>query len=50
MDYSNFVISDKQAKEFAKAIFADIQSYIETHQEEYEVFLQSEKSLGLQDE
>lgn len=49
MDFSNFKMSDKQVREFAKAIFADIESYVETHQEEYEEFLKSEKSLDIQD-
>ncbi len=35
-------ISQKQAHEFAKAIFADINAYIESHQAEYEAFLKDE--------
>ena len=35
-------ISQKQAKEFARTIFADIHAYIESHQAEYEAFLQEE--------
>ncbi len=50
MDFSNFKMSDKQVREFAKSIFADIASYVETHQEEYEEFLKNEKSLDIQDE
>lgn len=50
MDYSNFKMSDKQIKEFARTIFADIATYIEAHQKEYEEFLRNEKSLDMQDE
>lgn len=50
MDFSNYRMSDKQIKEFAKSIFADIKSYIETHQEEYKKFLQCEKNLDVQKE
>lgn len=50
MDYSNFKMSKKQIQEFARTIFADIESYIETHREEYERFLKSEKSLDIQEE
>lgn len=35
-------ISQKQANEFAKAILADINAYIESHREEYEAFLKEE--------
>ena len=35
-------ISQKQANEFAKAILADINAYIESHQAEYEAFLKEE--------
>ncbi len=38
------ILSQKQAHEFAKAIFADIATYIETHQKEYEEFLNTEES------
>lgn len=50
MKDTNFRMSEKQVQEFAKSIFADIESYIETHQEEYEKFLQSEKNLDVQEE
>lgn len=50
MDFSNFKMSDKQVREFAKAIFADIAAYIEEHQKEYEEFLKSEKSIDMKDE
>lgn len=49
MDFSSFKMSDKQVLEFAKSIFADIESYVETHQEEYKKFLKKEKSLNIQD-
>lgn len=32
-----------QAQEFAKAIFADIDVYVQTHQEEFEKFLEEEQ-------
>lgn len=50
MDYTNFRMSEKQVQEFAKAIFADIESYVETHREEYEKFLQSERNLDIKEE
>lgn len=43
MDYSDFKISSKQAKEFAIAIFADIEAYVNEHLEEYEEFLKNEE-------
>lgn len=39
LDYSDYEISKEQAKEFAISIFADIKSYIETHQDDYQDFL-----------
>ncbi len=50
MDYTNFRMSEKQVQAFAKAIFADIDSYVDTHREEYEKFLQNEKNLDTQEE
>ena len=50
MDYTNFRMSAKQVQEFAKAIFVDIESYVETHREEYEKFLQSERNLDMKEE
>ena len=41
LDYSDFEISKEQAKEFAISIFADIKSYIETHQDDYQEYLLS---------
>lgn len=46
MDYDEFYISKSQAKEFAKAIFADIEDYVNEHLEEYQQFLIDE---GLND-
>lgn len=37
-----FAISQNQAKEIALLIYSDIQSYIDTHRAEYELFLVSE--------
>ena len=37
-----FEISQEQAHKFAKAIFADIEDYVKTHQKEFEEFLQEE--------
>lgn len=50
MDFTEFNIGKKQAEEFAKAIFADIESYVETHRQEYEKFLQSERNLDMKEE
>ena len=44
------ILSQKQAHEFAKAIFADIATYIETHQKEYEEFLKNEQSIEMKKE
>lgn len=38
----NVNISQTQAKEFARAILADIDAYIESHRTEYEAFLKEE--------
>ncbi len=48
MDYTNFKMSNKQINDFAKAIFADIQAYVEEHKKEYEEFLQNEANYELQ--
>lgn len=37
-------ISQNQAKEFAYAIFADIDAYVEAHKEEFEKFLRLEEA------
>ncbi len=39
-----FVISQNQAKEIALSIYSDIQSYINTHRAEYELFLANEQN------
>lgn len=39
MVYDEFYISKSQAQEFAKAIFADIEDYVNKHLEEYQQFL-----------
>lgn len=39
MEYDEFYISKLQAQEFAKAIFADIEDYVNEHLEEYQQFL-----------
>ena len=38
-----FVISQNQAKEIALLIYSDIQSYVDTHRAEYELFLANEQ-------
>lgn len=42
MELSDFIISDKQAEEIARTIFADIDAFILAHQAEYEAFLAAE--------
>ncbi len=37
-------MSQKQAQEFARAIFADIDAYVQTHQEEFRAFLAEEEA------
>lgn len=44
MDFTEFNIGKKQAEEFAKAIFADIENYVNEHLEEFEEFLANEES------
>lgn len=39
----DFVVNQKQSKEFARAIFASIREYVQNHQEEYEQFLRDEQ-------
>ena len=46
MDFTDFNISNKQAEEFAKAIFADIENYVNEHLEEFEEFLKEEERLA----
>ena len=44
MDFMEFNIGKNQAEEFAKAIFADIETYVNEHLEEYEEFLKEYES------
>lgn len=45
-DTTSISISQKQARAFAIAVFADIRAYCETHQAEYEEFLREEQAKG----
>ncbi len=38
------VISQRQAKEFARMIYRDIRQFVEEHREEYEAFLLEEEA------
>jgi hypothetical protein len=42
MSFSNCVIDDSQAKQFANVIYTEIADYIKNHKEEYDKFLQKE--------
>lgn len=44
MDFYEYKIGKKQAEEFAKAIFADIEDYVNEHLEEFEEFCLKEES------
>lgn len=44
MDFMEFNIGKNQAEEFAKAIVADIESFVNEHLEEYEEFLKEYES------
>ena len=44
MDFEEFNIGKKQAEEFAKAIFADVEGYVNEHLEEFEEFCLKEES------
>ena len=44
MDFHEDKIGKKQAEEFAKAIFADIETYVNEHLEEFEEFCLKEES------
>lgn len=46
MDFYEYKIGKKQAEEFAKAIFADIESFVNEHLEEFEEFCLKEESEG----
>lgn len=39
------IISQEQAREFARQIYADIEDYIENHREEFKQFLEQENNL-----
>ena len=49
--YDNFTLSDKQVKEFARALYyssdnliGEIKAYVAEHQDEYQKFLEKEKN------
>lgn len=42
----NVEMDNNQAYDFAKAIFADIDAYIQTHQAEFDAFMREELSVG----
>ena len=44
MDFKDFNIGKAQAQEFAKAIFADIEAFVNEHLEKYEDFLKEYES------
>lgn len=46
MNYSDFKMSQKQVREIAVAIFADIEKYVEEHHSEYEAFLEENNLEG----
>ena len=50
MDFHEYKISKKQAEEFAKAIFASIEGYINEHLEEFEEFCLKEENEAKEDE
>lgn len=50
MDFHEYKIGKKQAEEFAKAIFASIEGYINEHLEEFEEFCLKEESEAKEDE
>lgn len=43
VDYSKFNINRKQAQQIAFAIIADIETYVENHYADYEMFLKTEE-------
>ena len=43
MEQFDIVISQKQARIFARAIYKNVSAYIQTHQQEYEQFLLEQK-------
>ncbi|MCM1062749.1 MAG: hypothetical protein NC452_21110 [Eubacterium sp.] len=40
---ADIVISQEQAREFARAIYADIDDYVKSHQQEFEEFLAEQR-------
>lgn len=50
MGQTDIVISQKQARIFARAICKDVSAYIHAHQREYEQFLLKEKGEDANDE
>ncbi len=50
MDFYEYKIGKKQAEEFAKAIFADIEDYVNEHLEEFEEFCLKEESEAKENE
>lgn len=50
MEQSHIVISQKQARIFARAIYKNVSAYIQTNQEEYEQFLLKQKGDDEDDE
>ena len=50
MDFYEYKIGKKQAEEFAKAIFADIESFVDEHLEEFEEFCRKEESEAKENE
>ncbi len=50
MDFYEYEIGKKQAEEFAKTIFADIEDYVNEHLEEFEEFCLKEESEAKENE
>ena len=44
------ILSQKQARTFARMIYADIRKFCEEHREEFEAFLQEEQNGGAKNE
>ncbi len=43
MDFDKYIIGENQIREFALSIFADIDDYIQTHEQEFQEFLKNER-------
>lgn len=41
----NFTLSKQQIREIALEVYHDIEEYVKTHQQEYELFLKEELAL-----